>query len=85
MPKCIHCGKECKRVQARKLGSCCYAKHKNEYPTVIPYPVHTGEWFEPTEEELEKMIAEQMQCLPPWWDAETRRIYKNAERLPEDS
>ena len=29
---------------------------------------------EMTEEELDAMIAEQMQCLPPDWDLETRKM-----------
>jgi hypothetical protein len=36
-------------------------------------PDDDSDMDEPTEEELERIIAEQMQCLPPWWDAEVRR------------
>lgn len=28
---------------------------------------------EPTEEQLEKMIEEQMRCLPDWWHQDSRR------------
>ncbi len=33
-----------------------------------------GTGIEPTEEELERIIAEQRANLPPWWEAESLRM-----------
>lgn len=37
--------------------------------------------YDPTDAELDAMIAEQMQCLPPWWRSEQQ---KDAERLESE-
>lgn len=29
---------------------------------------------EPSTAQIERIIAEQMQCLPPWWEADTKRM-----------
>lgn len=35
---------------------------------------------EPTEAEVEAMVAEQMQCLPDWWwEEEARKLQRRAE------
>jgi hypothetical protein len=45
-------------------------------PTIrAQYPTARGkrQHGEPTQAELEQMIAEQMQCLPEWWHASQNR------------
>lgn len=37
----------------------------------------SGDRREPTMEELELLIAERMKCLPPWWEAERRKMRVN--------
>lgn len=42
---------------------------------VIEVPHHESQHLpEPTEEELEVMIVEQMQCLPSWWKKDLKRM-----------
>lgn len=64
---CRHCGE---RKVNRPRGLCwgCYYTPgvKEKYPVTCK----TAPRGEPTEAELEAMIAEQMANLPPWWDAE---------------
>lgn len=69
---CLHC-REPAGVNVRR-GLCrrCYttAAIRRKYPR----DESRAPGREPTEEELDAMIAEQRANLPPWWDAETRRM-----------
>ncbi len=70
-PKCENCGKN---VASRPRGLCsaCYfnPKVRDQHRTT------SGKYEEPTMTELEATIAEQMKCLPAWWE--------NAERHMND-
>lgn len=59
----------------------CYGSHgkpgvRHLYPSLDPVSgVRSSlQYREPTEAELDALIAEQMKCLPPWWEEETRRM-----------
>lgn len=71
---CLHCH-QTKDLAGRGLCHSCYGKKgvRCEYP---PLNGRGGGNYahrtEPTEEELEAMIAEQMKNLPPWWEKERR-------------
>lgn len=64
---CRHCGKATSRYNRRR-GLCnrCYQipSIRTQYTPDKPRP------HEPTEAELDVMIAEQMANLPPWWHDE---------------
>jgi hypothetical protein len=68
---CLHCGL---RTGTRPRGLCpkCYdiGSVRERYPSASNYAPRP----EPTEAEIEAMVAEQMACLPPWWDRETRKL-----------
>lgn len=75
---CIRCTcKHCKRngsIRARGLCSECYknADIRSQYGRRRLESHGRGE---PTEEDVERIIAEQMALpLPWWWDLETRRM-----------
>ncbi len=65
---CRHCGK--RRVN-RPRGLCwqCYYAPgvKDLYPSTSKFASKSARGHEPSAEEVEKMVAEQMKCLPPWW------------------
>ncbi len=67
---CRHCHKN-KVVRPR--GLCCRCFYtpgvKEQYPITSKFGRYAMRQ-EPTEEELEATIAEQMKCLPKWWDKE---------------
>jgi hypothetical protein len=69
-PKCRHCGT---RQAARPRGLCfpCYGDPliRELYPTAGSKFATKGE---PTEAELEQMIAEQMATLPGWESEKTK-------------
>lgn len=66
--RCRHCQRRfsCK---PRGLCSTCFADMsiREQHAPLKERP------REPTEAELETMIAEQMACLPAWWDKEARK------------
>lgn len=59
---CAHCG-SLRPHHGRGLCSVCYQKKevRQKYPTTLEYR-------EPTDDELEAMIAKQRENLPPWWN-----------------
>ena len=64
---CRHCGE---RVAARSRGLCrvCYYT-----PGVRELYAVKSTFYakpQPTQEEVDRMVEEQMQCLPDWWDKE---------------
>lgn len=65
---CVHC-KQRELLLPRGLCSLCYQKPKvrGMYPRV-PDPLPE------TEEDLDRLIAEQMECLPKWWGKENGRV-----------
>lgn len=63
----------CKRVRPIKSKGHCSACYQAKFYRTAKQAVQ----YEPTEEELEAMIAEQMKCLPSWWP-------KNGERDTDD-
>lgn len=70
---CQHCHRyHCNRP--RGLCTQCYKNLdvRQLYPTAKNYTVKYG-LKEPTEEELETLIAEQMRNLPAWWGRESER------------
>jgi hypothetical protein len=64
---CQHCGEFCK-VRSRGLCAGCYHKHdvRAKYKRD---PLRCEK--EETMEDLEALIAEQMKCLPKWWNHAT--------------
>lgn len=74
---CKHCG----RLKIKDRGL-CYRCCKIESLRKA-YPPCTG-WVpgkgEPTMEELDQIIHEQMKCLPSWWRSESEN--ENRIRLP---
>lgn len=74
---CKHCGKN-NRIRARGLCSECYknADIRSQYGRRL----ESHGRGEPTEEEVERIIAEQMALpLPWWWDHETKRMRMEEE------
>ena len=63
---CQHC-RTVRLIRSRGLCWPCY--ETPEISRLYPPPS-----IEPTEEELDAMIAEQMKCRPAWWDRETRAV-----------
>jgi hypothetical protein len=61
---CNHCGKPCVVYRGRGLCWTCYGNPgiRESYGKSKYAPGH-----EPTMEELDAIIAEQMKCLPNWW------------------
>lgn len=60
MAPCRTCGRPCRGI----LCGACFARA----------PRCGGEAYEhETDEDLERIVEEQMQCLPPWWEAEEAR------------
>lgn len=59
---CAHCRRTGRRLVGRGLCSACYQREnvRDLYDPTNPH-------HEPTEEELEQMIREQMENLPDWW------------------
>lgn len=47
-----------------------------------PRPGRPSHFREPTAEELEALIAEQMKCLPPWWESEVEAEACRRGELP---
>ena len=73
---CRHCS-EPKTLFARRLCVRCYRT-----PGVKElYSSASADYHEPTEEELDAMIAEQMRNLPDWWDRESRAL-RDAQESP---
>lgn len=77
---CRHCN--CRKVN-RPRGLCwhCYYTPgvRALYPSTNKYAPHAARGItEPTEAELEAMIAEQMACLPDWWHKEAAREHRGA-------
>ena len=79
--RCVHCKREVRRLQARNL---CWPCYRN--PTIRPFygrirPKTGGAVnppdVEPSEDEVERTIREQMENLPDWWkdDCVYVRVY----------
>ena len=73
MKRCHWCGSRDVTRQAKNYCSReCYIKdtaYRKMRGLIVPSD-------EATEEELNQVIAEQMQCLPSWWELDTRRMRK---------
>jgi hypothetical protein len=71
---CLHCQRD-RQIQCRGLCAACYKVPaiKAQYPPKKPGGnVRSGAWAkEPTEAELEALIAEQRGRLPEWWRDES--------------
>jgi hypothetical protein len=69
--QCRHCNR---RKVHRPRGLCIVCYYTPEilalYPSTSKFAPGKPE---PTEAELDAMIATQMQCLPDWWGEESRR------------
>lgn len=72
-PRCRHCGIWAGLSNKRWLCGPCFRDRsiRDLYPlslrAIKTRPVRTDPYHEPTEAELEVIIAEQMKCLPEWW------------------
>lgn len=68
---CLHCGRNKSVTRVRGLCSKCYDDRdvRAQYPDGRSAPRED----DPSEAELEALIAEQMQRLPKWWAAEVER------------
>lgn len=77
MTLCLHCGKK-PGNRPRGLCATCYA---NTSIRSLHPPKQLPPELDPdaTEEQLNAVIAEQMQCLPPWWD-ESAKIMETKRR-----
>lgn len=73
---CVHCSKHRVR-RARRLCGKCYADPAIRAATPMSpnYTVSASPWGkrEPTESELEAVIAVQRANLPAWWDSAAER------------
>ncbi len=72
--KCIHCKtRDCNPMSRYSLCAECFGD-----PAVLasycPVKPKQERYREPTEAELDAMIAEQMRNLPDWWPEEERRM-----------
>lgn len=66
MEKCRHCKRNKAQKDRRNLCCTCFRN-----PTILRrYPI--SEIPEPTQDEIDEMVAEQMKCLPRWWHEEKR-------------
>lgn len=74
---CRHCGTKI-ATRPRRLCHACYADRsvRDLYRPESKYAPNLAP--EPTEEELDRMIAEQMAALPDWWkdEAEMQRRHE---------
>jgi hypothetical protein len=83
---CIRCGKNFHLANSDICTSCIWQTRSNRLCTKCDRPINprstTGlceecrrhnEYHEPTQEEVDRCVAEQMQCLPSWWDKESRK------------
>lgn len=70
MPNCLHCER---RKPARGKRGLCFACYVEPAVRAL-YPRRAKYDVEPTEAELDAMIAEQMKCLPSWWHDESRLV-----------
>jgi len=64
MKRCLHCG--VRKAKARGLCEHCYENReiRAQYPTLYPGNYCAG-GNEPTEEELDVLIAERLPTMPP--------------------
>jgi hypothetical protein len=60
---CYHCRRADKKTTWRGL---CYTCYKDDKVRAL-YPKYRVSDYEPTQEELDQMIAEQLACKPSWW------------------
>lgn len=63
---CIHCKRDMD-LRAKGLCQTCWRHHGSLYPKSPWRRRERTEDNEPTQEELDAIIAEQMRCLPAWW------------------
>jgi hypothetical protein len=69
---CQHCQRP-KLIRSRGLCYTCYDDHAIR----VLYDFATKPAYEPTQEEVDRIVAEQLECLPSWW-------WKQWERPDED-
>lgn len=67
---CRHCEKE-RYIKARGLCNVCYADRAVRQMYKSQRPAWSRD--EPTEEQLDALIAERMQNLPKWWHISEKR------------
>ena len=90
--KCVHCGKD-RCVYGRGLcGRCYYTPGLRERYPYLPRPRSAAaekQAREPqplrfeaemTADEVERMVAEQMECLPDWFHRDMRELGQVANR-----
>lgn len=78
MTLCRHCNRRKAAQYKRGLCFACYFDPavRKLYPSISAYAPNCAKpnEGEPTEAELDAIIAEQMRCLPPWWKGEQARV-----------
>ena len=75
---CVHCAKPSRALKRCLLCVTCYGKRevRKMYVEFVERDLN-----EPTWEQLEQIIAEQMQCLPDWWWGEFARVERELEEM----
>jgi hypothetical protein len=74
MMTCKHCHHP--NLPTRARGLCHRCHDVKEIRDQYPSGNKSGQ-DEPTQEELDQMISEQMSCLPKWWHGESIRQKDN--------
>lgn len=82
---CLACLRTSVRIKARGLCMMCYSDHdiRDRYPSLKSISVGIVvevEDHEPTEDELEQTIAEQLLNPPDWWDVDERHEAERCRR-----
>ncbi len=67
-PLCRHCGEKLANRPRGLCRKCYFSPARDLYPATSKYANKGYERHEPTEEEVEATVAEQMKCLPAWWN-----------------
>lgn len=71
---CRHCSR---RHAGRPRGLCSQCYYAPGVRDMYPVTSKFAPSFEPTEAEVERVVAEQYANLPDWWDKESRRQYES--------
>lgn len=86
---CVRCGKNFHLANSDICTGCIYQTRSRRLCVECDKPINprstTGRCYdcrfhEPTQEEVDQCVAEQMQCLPSWWDNESRQQAKENKK-----
>lgn len=70
-PRCVHCKRNKAQKGRRNLCASCY--DNREIRVLFPRKHKSDPLLLETMEDVERLIAQQMKNLPPWWDADTEQ------------